>query len=300
MIVRDGKSASASEYGAGISLVDANGNELTKTNIATGDYWTYGYDDRNELTSAVDKTSGNVIETSAVYKYDAFGNRTEKDVTISGTTVVTKFVLDGWKASNGHLTGNANWDVLADLSGTGSLKTRYLRGDVVDQVFAQLAYNGTTFTPNWYLTDVRGSVRDIINNAGAVQDSITYSAFGVITAETNSSNRGRYTWTGRELDVETALQYNRARYYDSNIGRWMGQDPLGFAAGDSNLYRYVHNQPTDATDPSGLAPLEGEFILDGNSKASAEKGKYKVTVHPSVSNPGHGSPWRWATRALCR
>ena len=28
--------------------------------------------------------------------------------------------------------------------------------------------------------------------------------------------------------------------------------PLGFAAGDTNLYRYARNNPTDATDPSGL------------------------------------------------
>ncbi len=28
--------------------------------------------------------------------------------------------------------------------------------------------------------------------------------------------------------------------------------PLGFQAGDENLYRYVHNSPTDRTDPSGL------------------------------------------------
>ena len=99
-------------------------------------------------------------------------------------------------------------------------------------------------------------MRDITNNAGTVQDSITYSAFGKITAETNSANRGRYAWSGRELDVETALQYNRARYYHSNTGRWLVQDPLGFAAGDSNLYRYVHNQPTDATDPTGLATVD--------------------------------------------
>jgi RHS repeat-associated protein len=54
------------------------------------------------------------------------------------------------------------------------------------------------------------------------------------------------------MDVETGLQYNRARYYDSSTGRWMSQDPLGFDAGDSNLYRYVKNQPTVATDPSGF------------------------------------------------
>jgi len=31
-------------------------------------------------------------------------------------------------------------------------------------------------------------------------------------------------------------------------------DPIGFAAGDANLYRYVGNQPTTLTDPSGSEP----------------------------------------------
>ena len=36
---------------------------------------------------------------------------------------------------------------------------------------------------------------------------------------------------------------------------WLGsfsKDPIGFAAGDANLYRYVSNSPTTHTDPSGL------------------------------------------------
>jgi hypothetical protein len=40
--------------------------------------------------------------------------------------------------------------------------------------------------------------------------------------------------------------------YDPTIGRWTSQDPIGFEAGDANLYRYVGNGPTDGTDPSGL------------------------------------------------
>ena len=48
------------------------------------------------------------------------------------------------------------------------------------------------------------------------------------------------------------MQYNRARWYDPQTGRWLSQDPIGFAAGDANLYRYVGNSPTNATDPSGL------------------------------------------------
>ena len=47
----------------------------------------------------------------------------------------------------------------------------------------------------------------------------------------------------------------------------MSQDPLGFAAGDGNLYRYVAGNPTTATDPSGTIedlqdPRTGTIKLD--------------------------------------
>jgi len=58
-------------------------------------------------------------------------------------------------------------------------------------------------------------------------------------------------FTSREFDAETGLYYNRARYLDPTTGRWTTQDPLGFAAGDANLYRYVGNTPTMLVDPSG-------------------------------------------------
>ncbi|MFM7738667.1 MAG: hypothetical protein ACKO9H_04625, partial [Planctomycetota bacterium] len=38
----------------------------------------------------------------------------------------------------------------------------------------------------------------------------------------------------------------------------MSEDPLGFAAGDTNLSRYVGNSATNAVDPSGLDYLEIE------------------------------------------
>ena len=40
--------------------------------------------------------------------------------------------------------------------------------------------------------------------------------------------------------------------FDSTIGRWQTKDPKSFDAGDTNLYRYVGNHPSYATDPSGL------------------------------------------------
>jgi hypothetical protein len=48
---------------------------------------------------------------------------------------------------------------------------------------------------------------------------------------------------------------------DPSIERLIGARPLGFSAGDANLYRYVHNAPTRTTDPTGLA--RECTILDG-------------------------------------
>jgi RHS repeat-associated protein len=57
-----------------------------------------------------------------------------------------------------------------------------------------------------------------------------------------------FVWNGREYDVSDAIQYNRARYYDSTAGRWLSQDPLGYESGDGNLYPYA--SPPEAAPPA--------------------------------------------------
>lgn len=46
--------------------------------------------------------------------------------------------------------------------------------------------------------------------------------------------------------------------YDPRPARFISEDPLGFDAGDANLYRYVTNSPTNYTDPTGLL-VEGLY-----------------------------------------
>ena len=55
---------------------------------------------------------------------------------------------------------------------------------------------------------------------------------------------------GQYFDHETGLHYNRFRYYDPDVGRFIHQDPIGLAGG-ANLYQYAPN-PMSWTDPSGL------------------------------------------------
>ena len=56
---------------------------------------------------------------------------------------------------------------------------------------------------------------------------------------------------GQYFDQETGLHYNRFRYYDPIIGRFVHQDPIGLY-GEENLYGYGPN-PLDWIDPEGLS-----------------------------------------------
>jgi hypothetical protein len=40
--------------------------------------------------------------------------------------------------------------------------------------------------------------------------------------------------------------------YDPTTGRWIEEDPIGLAGGETNLNRYVGNDPVNSTDPTGL------------------------------------------------
>ena len=136
----------------------------------------------------------------------------------------------------------------------GSLARRYLYTRAVDEVFARLAdsqQNGQ-LELSWYLADRLGSVRQQVQTDGTILNEINYDSFGNVVTETNPAEGDRFKYTGREYDDLTGLYYYRARWYDARTGKFLSEDPLGFAAGDYNLGRYVGNDPVNSVDPRGL------------------------------------------------
>jgi RHS repeat-associated protein len=57
------------------------------------------------------------------------------------------------------------------------------------------------------------------------------------------------------LDIDTNLLTLRRRLFGPSWERFLSQDPIGFNAGDPNLYRYVRNSAVTHVDPQGLGDL---------------------------------------------
>jgi RHS repeat-associated protein len=215
---------------------DAEGNETSKSQGATSPSWSYTYDNADHLIMAVEYNQpGGTAQITVTYGYDAMGN------VVSTTST--------WPGHVGPATwyeAVVNGEVYADITkATLQPEAYYLRGADGDNLVAR-ALTGTFNW--WYLTDRLGTIRDVTSSTFAEQNHISYDAFGKVL----SGNPDRWTYTGRELDPLTALQFNHARWYDPAARRWTTRDPLGLDGDDSNPYRYAQNAPSNATDPSGL------------------------------------------------
>jgi len=78
--------------------------------------------------------------------------------------------------------------------------------------------------------------------------SYDYDSFGNFEITSWTDNWNTRLYTGREFDGEIWLYYLRARYYNSELGRFISRDPIDIAD-DVNLYAYVGNSPVSYTDP---------------------------------------------------
>jgi RHS repeat-associated protein len=239
---------------------DKDGNLLSKRD-ASGDVWSYSWDYRNRLTEVKETNAQGVVVLDEQFVYDV----------------------------NDHLIGEAvngvpqRWTVYdgstpyLDLTGGGQVSERYLADPNV--LSAYWARVGVTGQADWMVTDLLGSVRELVSAGGSVEDQINYDAYGNIVTETNAAAGGRLKYAGGQYDGGLGLTLFGARWYNSAAGRWLSQDPLGLGP-DSNPYRYVYNSPANGTDPSGLC---------GRWRGRFYRCPGPIIIVP-MSPPGVGSP----------
>lgn len=197
---------------------DNDGNLTAK--IDTGGMWQYSWDYENRLKQ-VTRPDGMTVQ----YRYDALGRRVQRT---PSTGVSTNYSYD-------------SADVVLDVNSGGSTVT-YLNGPGVDNKLKQSSSASTLY----FIQDRLGSTTTLTDAAGNPVEAEQYDSFG----NGAGSQFTRYGYTGRELDPDTGLYYYRARWYDPQAGRFVSEDPIGFAGG-INLYRYVGNNPLRLLDPEG-------------------------------------------------
>jgi len=212
----------------------------------------YQWDWRDRLIGVTEKDGQNNVLSTVEYAYDAFNRRIAKTIDADGPggSDPTR-VFFSWE--HDQIVLQFDGDEADDLS------HRYLYGLLVDQILAdeQVSSLASAGSVIWPLVDHLGTLRDLAAyDSGEDETTIanhrTFDSYGNITAETNAAVETIFAFTGRERDDETGLRYHRARYYDSNVGRWISEDPIGFAGRDGNLSRYIGNSSTNAVDPTGL------------------------------------------------
>nr|WP_319394724.1 RHS repeat-associated core domain-containing protein [uncultured Desulfobacter sp.] len=216
-------------------VYDDNGNCIEKRDGSGRLQMSFDYDQRNRMTAV---QYGENAEPLSSYYYNADGYRTAKGLADGDPR---RYYLEGESIEMVYTNGQST---------QFNPKSSYLRGVVVDEVVNGYDYDAQGDKTNYtFHHDHLQSVTGLTGHNGDEIETVMYAPFGEIidTVGTGSNDLG---YTGRELDPETGMYYYRARYYDPKIGRFLGEDPLGFEAG-VNFYTYVLNNPINFNDPTG-------------------------------------------------
>lgn len=125
----------------------------------------------------------------------------------------------------------------------------------------------------YYIFDGQGSVVAIVNSIGAVRNTYSYDAYGLVRAST-SGIENEFQYIGQYHDG-TGLSHLGARYYDPTLGRFTQQDPTGQ---ETNAYAYAQDNPTNDVDPQGTNAFSDFFTKNCAVLDVAEAGLFGEQV----------------------
>lgn len=275
---------------------DAVGNRQWVSDNGTTAHYTAnadnGYTSVDGVSTETDLNGNMVSVPGAAYAYDA-QNRISS-ATVNGVT--TEFTYDSRNrvvrrtSSNGTLNLTySGWNLIEERNATGELEQVYVHGGGTDEILVKISTSG----PAYYHHDGLGSTIALTGENGELLESYRYDAFGAVCVfnssfilQTASLVSNRFLFTGREWLSQVGLYDYRNRVYSAQIGRFLQTDPIRFAAGDVNIYRYCGNDPADSVDPMGLC------------KKLPKPGGPTPPRTPAPPSPGGGG-WRRDKCAIC-
>ena len=191
--------------------------------------------------------------------YDAEGRRVAKlgGTSLTSSPITAIYILGTGGEQLSELDGSLNW--------------KHSDAYVDGKLLATYDSAGTHF----HFTDWLGSRRLQVRADGSAAMQCVSLPFGEDMScgqpngfAASDADGTEHHFTGKERDIETGHDYFGARYYASNMGRFMSPDwsdtPSQIPYADLpnpqslNLYSYVKNNPLSRTDADGHCDVDGE------------------------------------------
>ncbi|MCC3519827.1 MAG: hypothetical protein JGK25_31040 [Microcoleus sp. PH2017_18_LLB_O_A] len=220
---------------------DNNGNTLSRIKDAT-DRVVYNWDYENRLIGANITRPTGTVQTQ--YKYNPDHIRVA--TTVNGQE--TRYLIDA---------NQPYAQVLEEYAPGGAVQTSYVYGnDLISQNRGGVR--------SFYHVDGLGSTRALTNASSTVTDTYDYEAYGSLLGSVGNTVNN-YRFAGEQFDPYLGDYYLRRRYYDSDSGRFTTTDPFeGWLEEPLSRakYPYVHGNPVNAIDPTGL------FLQDSGAAMS--------------------------------
>ncbi|XZF77792.1 RHS repeat-associated core domain-containing protein [Bacillus sp. AL-1R] len=192
--------------------------------------YNYFYNHENQLTKVTKVSDGSTVST---YTYDYRGLRISKTTPTGGTI-------------------NYHWDdqdrLVRESDTSGNTLAQYIYNG--DELVA-VEKNGSMY---YVHTNHRGDILALTDANGNRVATYNYGPWGELLSKTGTVDIP-FRYAGYYYDQETGLYYLKARYYSSDIGRFLTKDQIEYSELKNpttlNLYAYVNNNPVMYIDPSG-------------------------------------------------
>jgi RHS repeat-associated protein len=247
---------------------DAAGNMVSasKPGAATPTRQWYVYDGWNRLVAVHADSSGTQGSLIASYEYDGAGRRIQKT---TGGHTMDYFYNEDCQNIETRQDGCSNPidQTIFDIRYVDAPIVRFHDGDT----------DGTIDNTLYAMQDANFNVTALANASGTVVERYVYTPYGqrkVLEANFADDCDGLsdVDWMighqGLALDLESGLIYNRARYLDTSLGRFISRDQLGYVDG-SNVYQFVSGNPELLVDPSGFFSPDNHRLITNTALSAA-------------------------------
>ena len=307
------------------SVTDNLGNTRTMTYDATGNLMTdskrgisnmvYG---RSNLPTSFSVTKdGNTTNVGYLYSvndnriYKKTTNTEELNIEAGGKTIavydmvnndIDWFVFGTERIAKLKYTPSGGWVFTASQANTLST------GTGSDPFATPLSTRSAVLMQTeFYLYDHLGNTRvtykakkEGLSCTAVLSYAVSYAAdyypYGKILREYKPNAKAeRYLTTQHERDIESGLDYRGARFYDSDLGRFLSLDPKAATFSAWSPYNYVVGNPVIFIDPNGMSPT---IYVDGEKVSDSEASYWgkQIGLYNKETKPNEGASWNPLTK----